>query len=146
MSPSANQPVVKDSLMSKLKARLTMESIIEFVFRTCLAALALLASMVKTIFRKWSAVDQTSAIVCVAMFIISLLTWNSYLLLCWIGAAACLSIAATNGWQWSLVEDLIRFRQNGFAQMFKSSSIRVDVVGQHVDLAASTARRQTTDA
>jgi ATP-dependent Clp protease ATP-binding subunit ClpA len=131
--------------MSKRRAAgLSMESIVEFILRVWLAAVALLASMVKTTFRKWSAVDPASAIVCVGMFVISLLTWNSYLLLCWMGAAACLSIAAVNGWQWNLVADLRSLRKGDLLQAVKGSNLHVDVVGQPVDMGASAARRQTT--
>src|SRR5262245_46426702 len=146
MSPSANQPAGKDSHMSKRKAsRLSMESIIEFILRAYLAVLALLVNMIKTIFRKWSAVDQASAIVCVGMFIVSLLTWNSYLFLCWMCAAACLSIAAVNGWQWNLLADLQSLRKGDLVQAVKGSNPHVDIVGHPVDIASSSARRQTTD-
>jgi len=123
-----------------------MGSIIEFLLRVHLAALALVAEFVKTTFRKWSAVDRLSAIFCCVMLAISLLTWNSWLLLCWIGAAACLSIAASRGWQWSLLDDLQSLNKHGIAQMLKSSSPQVDVVGEPVDIASSTAKRQTADA
>ena len=122
-----------------------MGSIIEFVLRTVLAALALVAEFVKTTFRKWSGVDRLSAIVCCVMFAISLLTWNSWLLLCWIGAAACLSIAASQGWQWSLLDDLQILNRHGVSQMLKGSSLHVDVVGEPVNITSSTAKRQTAD-
>src|SRR5215813_7275510 len=120
-----------------------MGSIIEFFLRIQLAALALVAEFIKTIFRKWSGVDRLSAIVCCVMFAISLLTWNSYLLLCWIGAAACLSIAAARGWQWSLLDDLQILNKHGIAQMLKRSNLHVDVVGEPSDIASSTVKRQT---
>ena len=93
-----------------------MGSIIEFIIRVHLAAFALLATMVKAVFRKWSAVDMASTIVCAVMFVISLLTWNSWLLISWIGAAACLSIASAQGWQWDLLGDLRSIRQQGLAR------------------------------
>ena len=136
----------KGILMEKRKQpRSIMGSIIEFLLRVHLAALALVAEFVKTTFRKWSAVDRLSAIICCVMFAISLLTWNSWLLLCWIGAAACLSIAAARGWQWSLLDDLQSFNKHGLAQMLKGSSLQVEVVGEPVDVASSTAKRQTAD-
>src|SRR5215813_12845389 len=132
--------------MAKRKQpRSIMGSIIECVLRTVLAALALVAEFVKTTFKKWSGVDRLSAIVCCVMFAISLLTWNSWLLLCWIGAAACLSIAASHGWQWSLLDDLHILNKRGIAQMLRSSSLHVDVVGEPVNIASSTAKRQTAD-
>ena len=118
-----------------------MGSIIEFILRIHLAALALIATTVKTVFHKWSAVDQASTIVCIVMFVISLLTWNSWLLICCIGAAACLSIASAQGWQWDLLEELQSIRQRGLAQTVKES-IRVDVVGETVDRAATATDRQ----
>src|SRR5438093_8640350 len=114
-----------------------MGSTIEFILRIHLAALALIATTVKTVFHKWSAVDQASTIVCIVMFVISLLTWNSWLLICWIGAAACLSIASAQGWQWDLLRDLQSIRQQGLAQTVKESNFRVDVVGETVDRASS---------
>jgi ATP-dependent Clp protease ATP-binding subunit ClpA len=122
-----------------------MGSIIEFLLRIHLAALALVAEFVKTTCKKWSGVDRLSAIVCCVMFAISLLTWNSWLLLCWIGAAACLSIAASQGWQWSLFDDLQILNKHGIAQMLKRSSLHVDVVGEPVDIGSSMAKRQTAD-
>jgi len=118
-----------------------MGSIIEFILRIHLAALALIATTVKTVFHKWSAVDQASTIVCIVMFVISLLTWNSWLLICCIGAAACLSIASAQGWQWDLLEELQSIRQRGLAETVKES-IRVDVVGETVDRAATATDRQ----
>ena len=118
-----------------------MGSIIEFILRIHLAALALIATTVKTVFHKWSAVDQASTIVCIVMFVISLLTWNSWLLICCIGAAACLSIASAQGWQWDLLEELQSIRQRGLAQTVKES-IRVDVVGETVDRASTATDRQ----
>src|SRR5262249_44468496 len=104
-----------------------MGSIIEFILRIHLAALALIATTVKTVFHKWSGVDQASTIACIVMFVISLLTWNSWLLICWIGAAVCLSIASAQGWQWDLLAELQSIRQQGLAQSVKES-FRVDVV------------------
>ena len=118
-----------------------MGSIFEFILRIHLAALALVATAVKAVFHKWSAVDQASTIVCIVMFVISLLTWNSWLLICCIGAAACLSIASAQGWQWDLLEELQSIRQRGLAQTVKES-IRVDVVGETVDRAATATDRQ----
>jgi ATP-dependent Clp protease ATP-binding subunit ClpC len=119
-----------------------MGSIIEFILRIHLAALALIATTVKAVFHKWSAVDQASTIVCVVMFVISLLTWNSWLLICWIGAAACLSIASAQGWQWDLLAELRSIRQRGLAPIVPESNFRVDVVGETVDRAASATNRQ----
>ena len=118
-----------------------MGSIFEFILRIHLAALALVATAVKAVFHKWSAVDQASTIVCIVMFVISLLTWNSWLLICCIGAAACLSIASAQGWQWDLLEELQSIRQRGLAQTVKES-IRVDVVGETVDRASTATDRQ----
>jgi ATP-dependent Clp protease ATP-binding subunit ClpA len=119
-----------------------MGSIIEFILRVHLAAFALLANMVKTVFRKWSEVDMVSTVLCFVMFVISLLTWNSWLLICWIGAAACLSIASVQGWQWDLLGDLRSVRQQGLAQIVKESNFRVDVVGETVNRASSATNRQ----
>jgi len=120
-----------------------MESIIDYFFRVHLAALALITRTVKTVFRKWSDVDQASAVVCVGMFIISLLTWNSRLLICWIGAATCLSIASARGSQWSLLQDLGGIGFGGLAQIVKRSNLHVDVVGETVDRVSSATKRQT---
>jgi ATP-dependent Clp protease ATP-binding subunit ClpA len=119
-----------------------MGSIIEFIVRIHLAAFALLATMVKAVFQKWSAVDRASTIVCAGMFVISLVTWNSWLLICWIGAAVCISIASAQGWQWNLLGELRSIPRQGLAQAFKESNLRVDVVGETVDRASSATTRQ----
>jgi len=47
-----------------------MGFLIEFFFRVHLAAFALVARAAKTVYSKWSDVDQVSAIVCIGMFTI----------------------------------------------------------------------------
>jgi hypothetical protein len=112
-----------------------MVSLIFLVFEYLVAALRFVARVLKAIFTKWWNVDPASTVVCIGMLIVAGLARGNWLILFWLGAASCLSVAAACKWQWSFLEDLNRLQSGGVKEFLWSApkSSRVEVVGARRD-------------
>jgi ATP-dependent Clp protease ATP-binding subunit ClpA len=120
-----------------------MGSFIFLILQSVITAIGFVVNTTKAILQKWWGVDPVSTLLCAGMFALTLAMRNDWLVLSWIGAASCLSVAAFCNWQWSLLDDLQRIRTGGIGSILdRTARRRVEVVGARSDPAEKNEETQ----